>query len=187
TPAERAAIPPTALALGIALGVSAVLVWAARRPILLATGYALVVMVIPIVSRDLLAAVGDDRSASALARVIQNTEPAPESARVLGISAYPPSLPFYLRRTIAVASPTGRELTSNFIADQHAQFRAHPNTPLLPADAWLERLAHCRERTVFITRTGDARSRAVLDTALPLLAVEGRYAAYGPCVESSGR
>lgn len=187
TPAQRAAIPPTALALGIVLAASAVLVWAARRPILLATGYAIVVMAIPIASGNLLAAVGADRSSAALARVIQNTEATPGSAQVLGISAYPPSLPFYLRRTIAIATPTGRELTSNFIADQQARFRAVPGTPLLPADAWRERLARCPAPTVFITRTGDAHSRAVLDTALPLLAVEGRHAAYGPCVASSGR
>jgi 4-amino-4-deoxy-L-arabinose transferase-like glycosyltransferase len=187
TPAERAAIPGTALALGIALAGSAVVVWAARRPMLVATGYALVVMVIPIVSGDLLDAVGDDRSAAALARVIQNTEPAPGTVAVLGVSAYPPSLPFYLRRTIEVATPTGRELTSNFIADQHERFRAQPKTPLLPADAWRGRLARCPTRTVFVTRTGDLATRAVLDAALPVLAVEGRYAAYGPCAESSAR
>jgi len=32
---------------------------------------------------------------------------------VLGVLAYPPSLPFYLGRPIAVATETGRELTSN--------------------------------------------------------------------------
>lgn len=185
TPAERAAIPSTALALGIALLLSAVLVWFARRPLLLATGYALVVMTIPIVSGDLLAAVGEDRSAAALARVIQNT--GAEGPSVLGVSAYPPSLPFYLRRTMEVATPTARELTSNFIADYQERFRAAPGTPLRPPDYWRERLAHCTPPTVFITRSGDLPTRAVFDAALPLLAVENRHAAYGPCAGSSGR
>jgi len=196
TPAERAAIPPTALALGIALVASAALVAlavrrsAARparppRPMLGATGYALVVMAIPIVAGQLLGAVGDDRSAATLAQVIRNTQVA--GTRVLGISAFPPSLPFYLGEMVEVATPTGRELTSNFIADYVEKFRAVPGSPLKPADFWREVLARCTEPTVFITRTGDRDVRAVLDTALPLLAVEGRYAAYGPCAASSAR
>ena len=72
TPAERAAIPPTALAIGIALLVSAALLWYAGRverprPALAVMGYALTVMAMPIVSGRLLAAVGEDRSAATLA------------------------------------------------------------------------------------------------------------------------
>ena len=190
TPAQRAAIPPTALALGIALVVSAALVWlaarrGAARPMLGATGYALVVMMIPLVSGSLLAAVGDDRSAATLAQVIRNT-PVPRT-RVLGVSAFPPSLPFYLRETVDVATGTGRELTSNFIADYVDQFRTLPGSPLKPADYWRAVLARCAQPTVFITRTGDAAVRAALDSTLTLLAVQGRYAAYGPCAASSAR
>lgn len=190
TPAERAAIPPTALALGIALLLSAGLVWYAGRaghprPALAVMGYVLPVMVMPLVSGRLLDAVGEDRSAVTLARVIQNTGPA--DTEVIGISAFPPSLPFYLKRTIPVATATGRELTSNFIADYHERFRAVPGSPLKPPDYWRERVTACRTPTVVLTRTGDSRVRATLDSLLPLLAVEGRYAAYGPCAASSGR
>ena len=188
TSAERAAIPPTALALGIALLVSAAMVWLAGRssrprPSLAVMGYALVVMTIPIVSGQLLAAVGEDRSAATLAGVIQNTG----AGEVLGVSAFPPSLPFYLRQTMPVATATGRELTSNFIADYHEQFRALPGSPLKPAGYWRERLARCLVPTVFVTRTGDAPARTELEAVVPLLAVEGRYAAYGPCAASSAR
>jgi 4-amino-4-deoxy-L-arabinose transferase-like glycosyltransferase len=192
TPAQRAAIPPTALALGIALVVSAALVWlaarrGAARPMLGATGYALVVMTIPLVSGSLLAAVGDDRSAATLAQVIRNAHV--PGTRVLGVSAFPPSLPFYLRETVDVATGTGRELTSNFIADYVDRFRAWPGSPLKPADYWREVLARCSSSrpTVFITRIGDSATRATLDSALTLLAVQGRYAAYGPCAASSAR
>jgi len=189
TPAERAAIPPTALALGIALVASAALVRlgarSAARPMLGATGYALVVMAIPVVAGRLLGAVGDDRSAATLAGVIRNAR-SPRPA-VLGISAFPPSLPFYLRDRMDVATATGRELTSNFIADYADRFRVVPGSPLKPRDYWREALARCAVPTVFITRTDDREVRAVLDTALPLLAVEGLYAAYGPCAASSAR
>jgi len=187
TPAERSAIPASALGLGIALVVSAVLVWLAVRrsqPILGATGYALVVMAIPLVSARLLAAVGDDRSAATLAQVIRNTQR--PGTRVLGVSAFPPSLPFYLGETMDVATETGRELTSNFIADYVDRFRLLPGSPLKPADYWRGVLARCapHESIVFIVRA-DAPMRAALDSTLTLLAVEGRYAAYGPCAASS--
>ena len=52
TPAERAAIPPTALALGVALLLSAALVWYAGRPVRLrpavgVVGYAIVMLALP--------------------------------------------------------------------------------------------------------------------------------------------
>src|SRR5881396_1954388 len=188
TPAERAAIPPTALALGIALLISAVLVWyagraAQPRPALAVMGYALIVTATPILSGRLLAAVGEDRSAAALARVIQNTQ----ATDVIGISAFPPSLPFYLRHPVLVATATGRELTSTFIADYQERFRTDPASPLKPADYWRDRIARCEAPTVFVARAGDTRVRGELDRSLPLLAVEGHYAAYGPCAASSAR
>jgi hypothetical protein len=135
------------------------------------------------VSTRLLDAVGDDRSARVLANVIQNAG----DVEVLGIAAYPPSLPFYLRRTIPVATGTGRELTSNFIADYHERLREVPGSPLKPADYWRPLLTACRTPVVFVTRSGDTPVRATLDSLLPLLAVEGRYAAYGPWAASSAR
>ena len=188
TPAERAAIPPTALALGIALLASAMMVWYAGRPqhprpALAVMGYALTVIAIPIVSGRLLAAVGEDRSAATLAQVIQNVR----ANEVVGVSAFPTSLPFYLRRPIAVATATAQELTSNFIVDYQERFRADSTSPLKPADYWRERARTCPTPTVFVVRANDARLRAELDRVLPLLAVEGQYAAYGPCAASSAR
>ncbi len=188
TPAERAAIPPTALALGVALLGSAALVWYAGRPAyprpaLTVMGYALVMVALPLVSGRLLDAVGEDRSAVRLARVIQNSG----TNDVVAIAAFPTSLPFYLRHPIPVATATGRELTSTFIADHHDQMRALPGSPLKPAEYWRERVADCRTPTVFVARANDTRVRAQLDPLLPLLAVEGQYAAYGPCAASSAR
>jgi len=182
TPAERAAIPPTALTLGVALLVSAFMVWS-RRPALAVLGYALPIVIVPIVSGRLLDAVGDDRSARTLASVIHNAGP----ADVIGVAAFPPSLPFYLRTTIPVATPAGRELTSNFIADHQQQLREFPGSPLKPPDYWRAPVTDCPTPVILVTRAGDQPLRAALDSLLPLLAVEGRYAAYGPCAASSAR
>jgi hypothetical protein len=102
---------------------------------------------------------------------------------VLAVSAYPPSLPFYLQRQVPVATAHGRELTSNFIADYVDEYRVVPGSPLLPADAWQSVLAECREPTVFVTRPVDRHVRDAL-AFLPLLYQNGRYVAYGPCTPS---
>src|SRR5438034_838855 len=192
TPAERAAIPQTALALGIALLISAALVWYAGRverprPALVVMGYALTVMAVPIVSGQLLAAVGEDRSSAAIARVIQNVRPTVKGVadvEVVGVSAFPTSLPFYLRRQVLLATATARELTSNFVIDYQEQFRQGSASPLRPANYWRDRARDCPRPAVFVARANDARVRAQLDSVLPLLAVEGKYAAYGPCAAS---
>jgi 4-amino-4-deoxy-L-arabinose transferase-like glycosyltransferase len=177
TPAELAAIPLPARALSLTLVVSAALValGARRRSVgLSATGFAAVVLVIPLVTGRLLRAVGDDRSAAALAAAVR------DRGHVLAVAAYPPGLPFYLRRQVSVATAHGRELTSNYIADYVDEYRRAPGSPLLPPDAWRAVLARCEEPTVFIVRSVDRDVRAALST-LPMLFDDGRYLAYGPC------
>ena len=72
TPAEKAAIPPTAVALGIVVLCSAALVAfgaLTRRSRTTLFGYAVVVMAIPFLSENLLVAVGEDRKSACRERV----------------------------------------------------------------------------------------------------------------------
>jgi len=185
TPAEKATIPPTAVALGIVVLCSAALVAfgaLTRRRRTTLFGYAVVVMAIPFLSGNLLVAVGEDRSSAAVASATAAAlERSGGTGTVLGVLAYAPSLPFYLGRPIAVATETGRELTSNYIADNVERFRSLPGSPLLPAGYWREALARCPMATVFLTGAGHREARAALSAALPLLAADDHYAAYGPC------
>jgi 4-amino-4-deoxy-L-arabinose transferase-like glycosyltransferase len=181
TAAERSAIPPLAMTLGIVLLVSATCqaVAATRRSTGLAlVGYAMVVMAFPFAAAPLMAAVGDDRSAATLSAAIRAAEGT--RVEVLGVAAYPPSLPFYLGSTIAVATARAEELTSNYIAAYHERLRVLPHSPLRPVDSWTVILDTCPAPTVFVTRAGNASVRARL-AALPLIIDDGRYAAYGPC------
>jgi 4-amino-4-deoxy-L-arabinose transferase-like glycosyltransferase len=188
TPETRTAIPRTAAALGVVTIVAAVLLAvAARRGRLglAAVAYALPVLAVPFVSGDLMRAVGNERSAArlavAIASSLERVAGGAGAGDVLAIAVYPPSLPFYLGRQVPVATATGAELTSNWIVARAEQYRALPGTPLLPPDAWRDVLARCHRPTVFVTRSADDRSPPELRAALPLLAVQGRYAAYGPC------
>lgn len=189
TAAEKSAIPPTAVALGVVALCSAALVGLgalARRPRTILLGYAVVVMAIPFLSGRLLAAVGDDRSSGAVANATAVAlRESSGSGSVIGVLAYPPSLPFYLRRVVPVATATGAELTSNYIADNVERFRSAPGSPLLPADYWREALARCTVPTVFLTSAGNRDARAALGAALPLLVSDDHYAAYGPCRHTS--
>jgi 4-amino-4-deoxy-L-arabinose transferase-like glycosyltransferase len=174
---ERAAIPGAASGIALAVLASAALVaLAARRrdTRLAAVGYGVAVIALPFLIADLMRAVGDDRSAASLAAAARGR------GRVVGVNAYPPSLPFYLRRQVPVATAHGRELTSNYIADYAKRYRTVPGSPLLPADAWRTIAAECREPTIFVTRPVDRDVRDEL-SRLPLLFADGRYVAYGPC------
>ena len=185
TPSEKAAIPPAALALGVVVLCSAALVALgalARRPRITIWGYAVVVIAIPFLSGNLLAAVGEDRSSAAVASATAVAlQRAGGSGAVLGVLAYPPSLPFYLGRPVALATATGAELTSNYIADNVERLRAAPGSPLLPAGYWRDALGRCPIPTVFLTGAGNREVRETLGAALPLLAADSHYAAYGPC------
>ena len=177
TVAERAAIPVVGRTVAAVLLGGAVLAtvgaWRRQR-VIVAAGYALVVLALPLVTGSLMRAVGDDRSAAALADSIRG------KGVVLGVAAYPPSLPFYLQSHVQVATTNAHELTSNFIADYADTYRAVSGSPLLSADAWRERLATCSEPTVFVAGAGDRAVRSTL-SMLPLLFLDAHYAAYGPC------
>ena len=183
TPAERAAIPPAALILGLTLLVAAGLVAVGvrrGRKTLVAAAYGLAVASIPFAGAPLLDAVGEDRSAFALAAALR------DKGVVVGVGAYPPSLPFYLRRPMYVATETGRELTSTFIADYVERLRFQEGSPLLSGAVWAALRDTCAQPTVFVFRANDRDRRAAM-TDLPLLYEDGRYAAYGPCRSIPGR
>src|SRR3989449_3447304 len=139
-------------------------------------------MAIPFLGGNRRAGGGAARSSAAVASATAAAlERSSGTGTVLGVLAYPPSLPFYLGRPIAVATETGQELTSNYIADNVERFRSIAGSPLLPAGYWREALARCPMPTVFLTGAGHREARATLGAVLPLLAADDHYAAYGPC------
>src|SRR3989454_2313900 len=174
-PPRSTLFPYTTLFRSVAAAALVALAARSGTPALGLAGYALPVIALPFVTAPLLRAVGDDRSAAAIARGVAGR------GAVLAVEAYPPSLPFYLRRTIPVSTTGAEELTSNYIAAYHLRLRALPGSPLLPPHFWLEVLARCAEPTVFVTHDGLPGPRTWLPAALPLLADNGHYSAYGPC------
>jgi 4-amino-4-deoxy-L-arabinose transferase-like glycosyltransferase len=183
-------LPPTlyALAAAFLLGAAAVFLGARRRrgTALLLVGLVLPMAALPAVLLPLLGEIGSHRSSRAAAAAI-----APHlvpGAEVVAIHAFPPSLPFYLRRTLLLATPRGRELTSNYVIAYFQKWMAADpgSTPLRPTDWWRGALAACDHPLVFVTWADDAATRAALAAAgLPLIVANDRMAAYGPCTARS--
>jgi 4-amino-4-deoxy-L-arabinose transferase-like glycosyltransferase len=180
TPAVAERIPATALALGLMAAVAGSLVFAAgerRQHVLLAL--AAPACAIPLVGMPLLRAIGADRSSEALAEALAPVITA--DTEVVGVEAYPLSLPFYLRRPLTLATRDGAELTSNYVTRHVDLLRRLPGSTLRPADWWREALALCRQPRVFVVGVDDAAARDILDAELPLRGTTRKVAAYGPC------
>jgi 4-amino-4-deoxy-L-arabinose transferase-like glycosyltransferase len=172
------AIPATAIFLGVACLGGGVVAWFAHGRLgLLLTAFSIPVVAIPFSSHRLMRAIGNDRSAAVIAEAISET--AGNSVRIVGIGVYPPSLPFYLRRTMIVATDDGAELTSNYLKRNIREYRGF-GFPLRKIDWWREALLRCSEPTVFVVSTDDADAKEAL-SILELLATTDKYAAYGPC------
>lgn len=178
---------PAGIAVGaVLIGSAAGLVLAARRQdiLLAALAYAAIIIALPFSTAALMRAVGDDRSAAQLAAgvlpVLERAAREGNPATVLGVAAYPPSLPFYLGRTITVATATADELTSNYVVAYQERYRSMQGSPLKPLAFWQATLAACSTPTVFVARADNRDARAAL-AALPLIAQDYHHVAYGPC------
>ncbi len=183
TTAVAQAIPGTALALGLVCLVAGIAGWIAashRWAALIALS--LPVAAIPLVSRGLMDAIGDDRSAAALAGAVNQV--AGPNTQVVGVHAFPLGLPFYLRRTIVLSTADGAELTSNYLLAHHREWRGAPGTPLRPSDWWREAIASCERPRIFVARSDDHAIVQTLARELPLLAHTRKYVAYGPCADA---
>jgi len=171
---------PTAFWLGaICVAASALARVGRSRLDMVLVALSLPVVAIPFISRPLMREIGRDRSAADLAHAI--LESAPRDAEVVGVGVYPPSLPFYLRRLIIVATADGRELTSNYLSRSVDVWRRIPGSPLRPADWWRDALHECDRPRVFVTRANDSAARTLLSGQLPLIAESRKYVVYGPC------
>jgi len=178
----RDAIPTTAVTLGGATVVCGMLAWLVRRRDTLLPALAIPVAVIPLAGAELMRHVGRERSSADLAAAIATV--LPPDADVVAVRAFPLSLPFYLRRPVLLATATGAELTSNYLVRNVERWRLVPGSPLRPGDWWHDAVLQCGRARVFVTRAGDAQTRAVLAAQVPLLMETMKYAVYGPCARS---
>ena len=174
------AIPGTAVALGSVCIISGLVTFfAGTRRDIAVLALCLPVASIPVVSLRLMDAIGRDRSTRDLAAAVQPIL-TPESG-IVAIESYPLSLPFYLRRTMLVATTDASELTSNYLEATYSHWAETTDTPLRPVDWWFDALATCTQPLIFVVRSDDNRVRGQLAAILPLIAETRKVAVYGPC------
>jgi 4-amino-4-deoxy-L-arabinose transferase-like glycosyltransferase len=185
-PPTLAAARPFLLLFGMTAAVTGVVGLLAKpRGMILVALFSMPMIITGIASGPLLKAVGADRSAERLASAIQAS--AQGKPLVIGVVAFPTSLPFYLGAPIQLSSPAGNELTSNYVRAKYSELLAARDSPLHDAGWWVTVLDACREPAYFVVRGTDAAAAARLrERGVPLLAADRRYAVYGPC-RSAGR
>jgi hypothetical protein len=137
------------------------------------------VAAVPFSSAELMRAIGRDRSSEELASAIQSVSS--EQTEIVGVGAFPLSLPFYLDRTITLSTTDGSELTSNYLSRTMETWRNAPGATVRDGSWWREAVTSCTRQRVFVVRTDDAPSMAFLDGALPLVVATRKYSAFGPC------
>jgi 4-amino-4-deoxy-L-arabinose transferase-like glycosyltransferase len=180
TPAVAAAIPGAARWLGgvaLAGGLGAWLL--ARRDEWALPALVLPVSAIPVVALPLMSAIGASRSSKAVAEAVRPLLTA--KTEVVAVETYPLSLPFYLGRTLILATRDGSELTSNYITRRYERLQLRPGSTLRPEAWWSEALALCDRPRLFVVPAERRDLRARVASTLPLRAENRKIALYGPC------
>jgi 4-amino-4-deoxy-L-arabinose transferase-like glycosyltransferase len=180
TATVHGALPGVARWLGAVALVGAIGAWLlARRGSWALPALVLPVAAIPVVALPLMSAIGADRSSRAVADAVKPLLTA--ETEVVAVETYPLSLPFYLGRTLTLASADGHELTSNYIVRRYAGLRLRAGSTLRPVDWWREALALCQRPRLFVVPADRRDLRASLESSLPLRAENRKVAIYGPC------
>jgi len=184
-PATLAAASTFALALGAtAIATGALGLFAKPRGPALVAVFSLPILCFGLTGGPLMKAVGASRSAYGLARAIQ--EHAPGERLVIGVGAYPTTLPFYLGAPIFVSSATGSELTSNYVRANYSRLAAAEGSTLRGGNWWRGVLADCRSPAVFVIAAGNTEAAGILRSAgLPQIAADRKFQVYGPCRPST--
>ncbi len=177
-PAIAAAIPSAAILIGASSMVAAVIAyfWDREREVLL-LAFSLPILIIPLVSGTIMDEIGGERSAAKIATAL-GPRLSPD-IQVVGVHAFPPSLPFYLQRPLILSTDDGSELTSNYVV-RHLD-RWAESSVLRGSDWWREALIRCTQPRIFVVKGDDDDARQLLAQQLDLVIDTGKYAVYGPC------
>jgi 4-amino-4-deoxy-L-arabinose transferase-like glycosyltransferase len=177
--AIQGALPVAAIVLGGVAVVGGAVAWYVKSQALTMLALCLPVAAIAVPTAGLMDAIGRDRSAASLAAGMESAmTPATE---VVVRGTYPLSLPFYLRRTLTIATNDGTELTSNYLALTYDRWTRQMGSPFRDMNWWLDALVRCDRPRIFVVPADHQELRALVAARLNLLAEGSKAAAYGPC------
>lgn len=181
---DAGAVSRALAVIGAAWIVAAAIAWLGRRSTSWALfGFALPVVALIVGSAPILEKIGEDRSAHRIAQAIEAAQPA--GGEVVGIETIPPSLPFYLGRTITLVSSDGDPLRSNYLLGRYDELV--DRSPELRSPEWLASvMATCDASRLFLTeRRHDKSHDLLIAHGFHLLAETSRHRLYGGCDSAS--
>jgi 4-amino-4-deoxy-L-arabinose transferase-like glycosyltransferase len=174
-------ITRTLVGVGVSWIVAGALAWCGRRSRKLALlGFALPTVALLVFSTALSDRIGEMRSGRALARAIEAA--GPKGVEVVEIETSPPSLLFYLGRTVTLASRDASQLRSNYILRRYDVMV--DRSPALRSPAWLEgAISDCDVDRLFVTKKRRAETHETLvGLGRPVIAETRKHRLYGGCV-----
>ena len=173
----RATADETALVLGIAFTLGALVALFTRRRELIFVALSLPVIVLPAAATPLLAGLAERRSAHQfIAELKPHLTPQME---VIGIEAFTGSMQFYLGRRITLLTEDASEMTSNYLIRRYERYARDPRSPLKPLTQLGASLAATHPR-VYVVRAKDTRWRTLLEShGWRKVADGGHHIAYG--------
>ncbi len=146
-------------------------------------GMALIPIALVLGLQPMLEEIGKHRSARTLAHAIQAAVPG--EVRVIGVSAFMPSLPFYLERPVEMSTHGASGIPSNYIDEYADELAGMPGSTLHPSEWWRQELESCPEPTVFLVKNKNQPEQGDLASRLPLIGSAPRFSVYGPCSADS--
>jgi hypothetical protein len=174
-------ITRTLVGVGVGWIAAGALAWGGRRSRRLALlGFALPTVALIVFSTALVDRIGEMRSGRAMARAIEAA--GPEGGEVVAIETSPPSLLFYLGRTVTFASRDASQLRSNYILRRYDLMV--DRSPALRSPAWLEgAISDCGVDRLFVTRKRRPETHESLTShGRPVIAETRKHRLYGGCV-----
>lgn len=152
----------------------------AATPALALGALAIVPLSIPLAFRPVIETAAEQRSARRIAAVVAPL--AAQGVEVVSVASFRPSLAFYLRKPVLLASGDAEELTSNYILREFDRYISSSGTPLRTLRWFNDRVSRCDRPTIFVFDRKEAIPRnRISATSMRLLATSGKFVAYGPC------
>jgi 4-amino-4-deoxy-L-arabinose transferase-like glycosyltransferase len=160
---EVSTVPAMAMAAVCALSVLwGIAALRGDRPAWLITALSLPVVVLPIVLRPVIVANVERRSERSLVEFIRTELPA--ETEVVGLQAWRPSVPFYLRQPIPVYTETASEIRSNYLLRTRENW-IDPIGLLRPMPERVVSIADCGQPRVVLVHAKRQDLQAVLEGA----------------------
>ncbi|HVT05154.1 MAG TPA: phospholipid carrier-dependent glycosyltransferase, partial [Thermoanaerobaculia bacterium] len=179
-PAELlTAAKPALMILGVTMIASGIAALSGRGLWLAAIALGVPIFVAPVLLMPVMQAVGRIRSTRELVSSLPSEKWA--KASIISVRTYEPSLSFYVRKPVTIATRDANELRSNYAIRHFDAWLQSGQPGLRSLPWWGQQFEQCHSGEIFTVGSHDTVVRSMLARRLPLIRDTTSVAAYGPC------